>query len=301
MSELRWILLGCGALLLGGILLWGRRSRGQAATQSDHSSHIRKDPPKAHHGEEAESEETDEATGKSDPVANRWEEDEWANTVADLPEIRMDSRASFDDPMIETIADEEEAVLPPADYGVATEPNLDDPLAVSHATRDRQDATRPAAPPAREPSRSPKLTDKRKIIALRLSAVPPERYHGSQLRAALESLGLRHGRYGIFHRLDGNGISIVSVASMVEPGAFDLATMADSPFAGVTLFAMLPGPLPGDEMCDQIFDCARQLESMLGGALHDERGAPLTDQRIAAIRDEVLDFEHMLGAGVKQP
>lgn len=303
MSELRWILLGCGALLLGAIFVWGRRSRGQAASQSDHSSHIRMDPPKGHHEGDGETEDAAVVAGNPEPVANRWEAEEWANTVADLPEIRMDSHQSFNDPMIATIADEEEAVLPPADFGVATEPNLDDPLALSQASRDRPDAARVAAPSPREPARSPKLTDKRKIIALRLSAVLPERYHGSQLRAALESLGLRHGRYGIFHRLDGdgNGTSIVSVASMVEPGAFDLATMADSPFAGVTLFAMLPGPLPGDEMCDQIFDCASRLEAMLGGVLHDERGAPLTDQRIAAIRDEVLDFEHSLGAGVQQP
>ncbi len=274
--------------MLGGIFLWGRRSRGQVASSSDHSSHARRDSPMAHVGSQAETAEPAQEASAPDPLAHRRDEEEWAHTVADLPEFRMDSHQSFDDPMIETTADEDEAVLLPADYGVDTEPTGVAPL-----------AAKPAAVPA--PERSAKLTDKRKMIALRLSAVPPERYPGSQLRSALEFLGLRHGRYGIFHRLDGNGVSIVSVASMVEPGAFDLATMADSPFAGVTLFAMLPGPLPGTEMCDQIFDCARQLEAALGGALHDERGAPLTDLRIEAIRDEALDFEHLLGTSVLQP
>ncbi|MEQ1582241.1 MAG: cell division protein ZipA C-terminal FtsZ-binding domain-containing protein [Steroidobacteraceae bacterium] len=301
MSELRWILLGCGVLLLGGIFLWGRRSRGQVASSSDHSSHSRVDPPMAQPEGHEEAEARGEAEGSPDPDANRWNEEEWTNTVADLPVIRMDSHEAFEDPMIETTADEEEAVLLPAEYGVETEPNVEVAMTPRADKRADPAAAPPAASATREPARSPKLTDKRKIIALRLSAVPPDRYAGSELRSALESLGLRHGRYGIFHRLDPNGVSIVSVASMVEPGAFDLATMADSPFAGVTLFAMLPGPLPGREMCDQIFDCARQLEIRMGGALHDERGAALTDQRIEAIRDEVLDFEHLLGTSLQQP
>lgn len=296
MSELRWILLGCGVLLLGGIFLWGRRSRGQAAPSSDPVPHVRREP-LSHHGNEAAPDDSATDREAAAPVANRWGEEEWTDTVADLPEIRMDGGPPFADPIVETTADDDEVLLP-IDDGVATEPNLDDPLAVRHASRDVPVATAAAAP--REAARTaPKATDKRKIIALRLSAIAPDRFPGAQLRMALESLGLRHGRYGIFHRLDANGASIVSVASMVEPGAFDLATMADAPFAGVTLFAMLPGPLPGQAMCDQIFDCAQQLEAVLGGALHDERGAPLTDERIAAIRDEVLDFEHLLGIGVQ--
>jgi cell division protein ZipA len=297
MSELRWILLGCGVLLLGGIFLWGRRSRGQAAHSSDPAPQVRRELA-PQHGNGATSNDSATAHEAAAPVANRWGEEEWTDTVADLPEIRMDSGQPFDSPMVETTADEDELLLP-IDDGVATEPNLDDPLAARHATREAP-AAKPATAPAREPARTaPKATDKRKIIALRLSAIAPERYPGARLRTALESLGLRHGRYGIFHRLDANGASIVSVASMVEPGAFDLATMADAPFAGITLFAMLPGPLPGQAMCDQIFDCAQQLGAILGGALHDERGAPLTNERIAAIRDEVLDFEHLLGTGAQ--
>jgi len=299
MSELRWILLGFGVLLLGGIVLWGRRSRGQAANFSDHSSHTRVDPPMAQRSGTAEIDEGEPTAAPTDAVASRWDEEDWINTVADLPEIRMDADQPFYGAMGGANADDEEDILAPPDLGVATEPNLDDPLAVRHATRDAPVPVKVAA--AREQKAQPKQTDKRKIITLRLFAIQPNRYAGSQLRSALESMGLRHGRYGIFHRLDGNGSSIISIASMVEPGAFDLATMADAPFAGVTLFAMLPGPLSGSEMCDQIFDCARQLEAVLGGALHDEHGAQLTDQRIDAIRDEVLDFEHLLGAGAQQP
>lgn len=297
MSELRWILLGCGVLLLGGIFLWGRRSRGQAAHSGDPDAVMRREPASDHrHGATPDESAPDREAAA--PVANRWGEEEWTDTVADLPEIRMDDGQPFDEPLVGTMA-EDDALLLPVDDGVATEPNLDDPLAVRHATREAPSA-KPAVAPAREAARTaPKAADRRKIIALRLSAIPPDRYAGAQLRTALESLGLRHGRYGIFHRLDANGTSIVSVASMVEPGAFDLATMADAPFAGITLFAMLPGPLPGQGMCDQIFDCARELHAILGGALHDERGAPLTDERIAAIRDDVLDFEHLLGTGVQ--
>ena len=300
MSELRWILLGCGVLLLLGIYAWGRRSRGQAATDDDFRGHGRIDPPMT---QQAAAPSAVPAASEVEPLrtaGNRWHDEEWTSTVADLPEIRLDSPQEFEDPLAADVTQDD--LLVPLEEGVATEPNLEDPLTVSRLSREAAPAVAPSLGPSREPALArPKVADKRKIVALRLSAVLPDRYSGSKLRAALEGQGLKHGRYGIFHRLDGSGASILSVASMVEPGAFDLVTMADANFAGVTIFALLPGPQPAAATCEQLFNCARQLEQALGGVLHDDRGALLTPQRMAAIRDEVLDFEHLLGGHAAGP
>ncbi len=280
MSELRWILLGCGLVLLLGIFLWGRRSRGQAA--SDELDSGRLDP-----GIEPASRADALAAGviehPAHPVGSRWEENEWTSTVTDLPEIRFDSTHSFAD-AFEPQLDGEELL-----------PAVEDPLVGSTGSSPPEPSAAASAAHTASGSARPKLTEKRKIIALRLSAPLTERYTGNRLRTAFAAMDLEHGRYGIFHRLY-QGKSVFSVASMVEPGAFDLETMGETQFAGVTLFALLPGPLAGSRAYDQLIECARHLERALGGELHDERGLPLTAQRIASLRDDVLDFEHLLGS-----
>lgn len=280
MSELRWILLGCGLVLLFGIFLWGRRSRGQAAADDVDSGRL--DP-----GIEPASRADALAAGAiehpSQPVGSRWEDNEWTSTVTDLPEMRFDTTHSFD-----------EAFEPQLD-GDELLPAMEDPFAgATAAAPDAAPAPANTTHATSEPAK-PKLTEKRKIIALRLSAPLTERYTGNRLRTAFDAMDLEHGRYGIFHRIY-QGKSVFSVASMVEPGAFDLATMGETQFAGVTLFALLPGPLPGSKAYDQLIECARHLERNLGGELHDERGMPLNAQRVASLRNDVLDFEHLLGS-----
>ncbi len=290
MGELRWILVGCGFALLFGIFLWGRRSRGQAANDDDSDTHGRIDPPLTQHAPAASAHLA--GGGHADQqVANRWQDDEWSSTVTDLPEIRFETGDAFDDPLEPGLDD---MLLPAADNFPA---EADSEQEIRISPRAPVEAVQmPPRESVREPAPKPKA-EKRKIIALRLSSPATERFSGDRLRAALEAAGLTHGKYGIFHRLHGNSGSILSVASMVEPGAFDLETMGQTQFAGVTVFALLPGPVKAAQACDQLLECARYLEKTLGGELHDERGVPLTTQRVASLRDEVLDFEHLLGSG----
>ena len=50
---------------------------------------------------------------------------------------------------------------------------------------------------------------------------------GPQLMAALELHGLAFGRYQVFHRKHVDGRSLFCVASLIEPGTFDIAAMAE--------------------------------------------------------------------------
>lgn len=134
----------------------------------------------------------------------------------------------------------------------------------------------------------------RKIVALRLSA-GAQLIEGSRLKSHLDSAGLRHGKYSIFHRLYGDGAPLFSVASMVEPGTFDPHTMDGIQFPGITLFAQFPGPIDSDTMFNEMLNCARQLEQSMGGILQDERGMPLTEQRAQRLREDIADFVHLLG------
>ena len=134
-----------------------------------------------------------------------------------------------------------------------------------------------------------------KILAIRVTASAPARFDGAQLLAALRAEGLGFGRYEIFHCLHEDGRPIYSVASLREPGTFDIEAMPTTYFPGVAMFAVLPGPVPAAEAFDEMIFSARALATHLSGSLTDERGAPLTTLRVGKLREEALEFER--GAG----
>ena len=137
-------------------------------------------------------------------------------------------------------------------------------------------------------------TSSRKIVVLRLSS-GAQRFDGAKLRERFDDERLQYGKYDIYHRVDEQGLTLFSVASMVEPGTFDPPAMPATQFPGVTLFMQLPGPHEGAAAYDQMLGCARNLEEALGGMLQDERGAELTPLRAERIREEIVDFQHLFG------
>ena len=112
--------------------------------------------------------------------------------------------------------------------------------------------------------------------------------------AALEVHGLAYGRYEVYHRKHSDGRSIFCVASLIEPGTFDIATMAEAHFRGVTLFAVLPGPLEPLQTVDALLSTARDLARELSGTVQDAKGMPFSPQRVAALREEVARFQSLL-------
>ena len=125
----------------------------------------------------------------------------------------------------------------------------------------------------------------------------PQRVEGAKLLEALLAESLQHGKYSIFHRLHTDGSIIFSVASMVEPGTFDLDKAGETLYPGITMFAQLPGPVPGMHALNEVVACARRLQANLGGTLQDERGVPLTVHRIERMRQEVREFERPPAGG----
>ncbi len=178
---------------------------------------------------------------------------------------------------------------------VRTEPSLspsrqEPTLQVEPVVPERRGEPEVAAEPASAPRRAPQ-----KIIAIRVTALPPARFDGAALLESLRAEGLGYGRYEIFHHLHEDGRPIFSVASLKEPGTFDIESMATSQYPGVAMFAVLPGPVRAAEAFDEMIFTARALATHLSGALADERGAPLTALRVGKLREEALEFERSAG------
>ena len=145
-----------------------------------------------------------------------------------------------------------------------------------------------------EPLDEPQADVKQKIVTLRLIARDGGAFRGDELILSLRGIGLRHGKFGIFHRFDGNDEerTIFSAASLVEPGSFDLANIKEHEIPGISLFLVLPGPVDGVEAFDLMVEAARTLAQSLNAELLDESGSTLSIQRERYIREEIIQYQH---------
>ncbi len=132
-----------------------------------------------------------------------------------------------------------------------------------------------------------------KIITVRVCAADEAGWHGGALLAALESQGMVFGRYQVFHRKHA-GQTVFCAASLVEPGVFDAALMPSQQFRGLSLFAVLPGPIEPLLTVDELFAAAHGLALQLKGEVQDAKGLPLSPERAVALRDAVARFQAAL-------
>ena len=307
--ALRWILIVCGVVLLLGIYLWGRRGARQALIAEEFDPRARpepqlREPPglgsdlddDAASFEPSEDEVDDVvaapgvdqfAATAMRPATYRAEVSSASRTYPQTPSTTMD-RLDTD---AESSGVRRGRIEPT--FGASDGVHVDTAELSIHDDAPTEEV-RPAsdAPTLGMSSTpAPRRIERRKIMALRLAA-GTQRFDGGQLRDVLEAEDLRHGRYDVYHRLHDDGSSIFSVASMVEPGTFDRDKMPATTYPGMTLFAQLPGPIPGAVALTELVACGRRLQESLGGTLQDERGVPLTAHRIERLRQEIRDFEH---------
>jgi cell division protein ZipA len=220
MWDLRWILLGLGALVVVGVYLWSK------------GVFRRRIPLPPARGERSE------------------------------PTIGLAGSEAISVPDLDTTA------------APVVEPPLEQP---------------PPPPPKPAVRRMPE-----RIVALRLIPRGEEELPAERAVLALRAVGLKHGRYEIFHRLDARygDEPMFSVASLTEPGSFDLQNLGDTTIAGLSVFMVLPGE--GDPVArfDAMIETARALSVELDSDLRDERGSSWSVQRERYIREELIDYKH---------
>jgi cell division protein ZipA len=258
-AELRWILLGLSLPLLAGIWWWTARRSGHAPGNAE----LR-----------------ESTAGKV------------AETLPPLEDMRPQPESrDWGVPPFEPLN------IRTADFDRV--PVLDGPMMIN-----ADPAPAPAQAPATVsvsrpvptvmPAAAVTAAKPQRIVTIRVCAVGEARWSGAQLMAALDLHGLAFGRYQVFHRKHADGRSLFCVASLIEPGTFDVAEMADQEFRGVTLFAVLPGPIEPLETMDELFGTARGLAEELSGTVQDGKGMPLSPQRAAALREDIAHFQASL-------
>jgi cell division protein ZipA len=155
-----------------------------------------------------------------------------------------------------------------------------------------ESAVEPAGDDA--PPVDPRAAHEQKIVTLRVVARNDGAFPGDELLLSLRGIGMRHGKFGIFHRFEGSDEEkvIFSAASLVEPGSFDLANIKDQQIPGISLFMVLPGPMDGAKGFDLMMAAARALAQSLNAELLDESGSTLSIQRERYLREEIIQHQH---------
>ncbi len=136
-----------------------------------------------------------------------------------------------------------------------------------------------------------------KIVTIRMLSRGANPFLGEDLVLALREAGLRHGKFGIFHLYvsDTDDTPIFSVASLTEPGSFDLTRVRTDQYPGVSLFLGLPGPIEGVAAFDAMVSAGRAVAKRLEGNLVDEHGSTFSVQRERYLREDIIQFQHRHG------
>lgn len=163
-------------------------------------------------------------------------------------------------------------------------------IEVDPVAEDRQE---PVEAIADDAVAEPRADAPQKIVTLRIVAKNRGSFPGDELILSLRGIGLRHGKFGIYHRYDGadEDRTIFSAASLVEPGSFDVANIKEQTIPGISLFMVLPGPVDGTEAFDLMVAAARALTQSLDGELLDESGSTLSIQRERYMREEIIQYQ----------
>ena len=126
-----------------------------------------------------------------------------------------------------------------------------------------------------------------RVLSLRIVSAGGEALAGRALRQALESLGMVHGPQRIFHLVDETGAVRASAANLVRPGNLEPAQMDTQEFRGVSLFCILPGPVPPAQMLDNLVQLAREVAGRTNAVVQDEQGAALNAEKLTQMRRSV--------------
>jgi cell division protein ZipA len=252
MPELRWALIGLGLVFFLALALWEWRRSSRMPRRGS-----RPEPP------------------APDVTLIRERPRRVEPGLGEVPGLPVSADEPFDVPTIL-----------PRDVPVSAETAVDVPGARSRNAEVAAHDPVPAAAPAVAIRWPPERADR--VLTLRI-VKPGHMLPGRALRIALEAAGLSSGPQQIYHRADPDGAVVVSAANLVQPGILDPAQMDAAEYRGLSLFSVLPGPLPPVRMLEELVATARSVAHRLGAIVEDEHGAGLDGQRLSELRRSLPD------------
>jgi cell division protein ZipA len=240
MEYLRWVLLVIAVLVVIGVYVWSRskKNRGSYYSPLDAAN----DVPSFSAGKNNSANEWVDGVG---PVRVARADNDVEEVLASIKE---DAR-----PGSKLARLRREAMLRNVTKADDTRHDEKDAYAEDNATAAGEAST--TTTPAKNPEDD--------LVALYLVAPRGEHIKGEQILSATYAVQLEFGDKNIFHRKDSDGSVMFSMASMQEPGYFDIDDMHHLKTRGITLFTQLSFCSQPLKSLDEMLICAHSLASML--------------------------------------
>lgn len=133
-----------------------------------------------------------------------------------------------------------------------------------------------------------------KIVSLFVAARAGEVLRGEDIVVAAEKTGLVFGHMNVFHRLvEGHPERgpIFSMASIMKPGSFEMATIREMETPAIAFFLTLPAPLTALDAWEKMLPTVQRMAELLDAVVLDDSRNALGRQRIAHIRDDLRAYD----------
>ena len=133
-----------------------------------------------------------------------------------------------------------------------------------------------------------------KIVSLYVAARAGSVLRGEDIVVAAEKTGMVFGHMSVFHRLlEGHPERgpVFSMASIIKPGSFDMATIRELETPAIAFFLTLPAPVPALDAWEKMLPTVQRMAELLEGVVLDDSRNALGRQRIAHIRDELRAYD----------
>lgn len=133
-----------------------------------------------------------------------------------------------------------------------------------------------------------------KIVSLYVAARAGQSLRGEDIVVAAEKTGLTFGHMNVFHRLVENHPErgpIFSMANIMQPGSFDMATIRELETPAIAFFLTLPAPITALEAWEKLLPNVERMAELLNGVVLDDSRNTLGRQRIQHIREELRGYD----------
>jgi cell division protein ZipA len=132
------------------------------------------------------------------------------------------------------------------------------------------------------------------VLIIHVSMPDNQTMSGASLLPQLISMGFKFGEMDIFHRHEdtaGTGPVLFSLASMYNPGTFDIDNMEQISTKGLSLFMTLPCHGEALANFNMMHNAAKKVAEQFGGQLLDSHRSAMTVQTVRHYVEKIREFE----------
>lgn len=297
MENLRWVLLGIGALLIIGIYLWDYynkknipKRRSEIIFNADGDSDLPMTP------YDDEPRDYLDAISGLNKVLDHDEEPDSEPEQMVIDDLAPDDEDIHDtetkqkQPKIRTVIPRSKPDKPyDLDKDFFGEPIVDDVATETNTNSDEEESIAPE-----ETKQNEEAVPEDELIIMRITSKEGDEFKGLKLLTATKNVEMKFGNMNIFHHYGIGDMKtekpLFSLANMYEPGEFSLQEMDSFTTRGIVLYMSIPTPFDTMSSFELMLNTCQRIADDLDGELKGERGELMDDAVIDSMREKVKRF-----------